>query len=310
MTEREAGTVGRYMHRNLETLPPEATARIAAERMGARGIGSVLVEAVAPAEGQDEVAGIVTETDLVQKVLAERREPTRTTVAQVMTSPVLAITPDRPMLDAAHLMDANRVRHLCVRDGRDIVGLISVRDLVRHFVDAESGPVHALTDVYRPLSVLMRTALELIDRGQTVLATAQQMDETPTGLVAGTRSRGTGRHRDGERSGQEGARVRSGCKQNPGQISDEFPLDQYRHQSDDSRRERTDGRTEGASPGGDGEPQDRRDPVCPGSGEDGVRQRQTSIPPPDMRSLGSFQRYGRRPIHREMRRWQTNGERC
>lgn len=183
MTEREAGTVGRYMHRNLETLPPEATARIAAERMGARGIGSVLVESVAPTEGQDEVAGIVTETDLVQKVLAERREPTRTTVAQVMTSPVLAITPDRPMLDAAHLMDANRVRHLCVRDGRDIVGLISVRDLVRHFVDAESGPVHALTDVYRPLSVLMRTALELIDSGQTVLATAQQMTKHRLGSL-------------------------------------------------------------------------------------------------------------------------------
>ena len=69
-----------------------------------------------------------------------------------MSSPLLTIAADRPMLDSGHLMDQRHVRHLAVTEGNDIVGIVSVRDLVRHFMQADSGPVQALNDVYRPLS--------------------------------------------------------------------------------------------------------------------------------------------------------------
>lgn len=74
-----------------------------------------------------------------------------------MTSPLLMITADRPMLDASHLMETNHVRHLCVSDGEEIVGMISVRDLVHYFVDSEGGPIRDLDNVFRPLSVLSVT---------------------------------------------------------------------------------------------------------------------------------------------------------
>ena len=189
MTVRSGGTVGDFMHRYLEIVPPETTIVNAAERMRGQQIGSLLVEST-DAEGRvSRRAGIVTETDLIRKVLAKGMDPSLVMVDQIMTSPLLTITPDRPMLDASHLMEANHVRYLCVSDKDEIVGIISMRDLARHFVDSEGGPIRDLDNVYRPLSVLMRTTIETIARERTVLEAAQTMAEKRIGsllvLVAG-----------------------------------------------------------------------------------------------------------------------------
>jgi CBS domain-containing protein len=180
MTAQAAGTVRDFMHRYLEVVPQDATIKTAAERMQVRRIGSVLIESEDPKRG---VSGIVTETDLVRKVLAAGLDPTVTMVDQVMASPVLTITADRSMLDASHLMETNHIRHLCVSDGAEIVGLISVRDLVRYFVDAESGPVCELDDVYRPLSVLMAATPGTIRSEETVLESARVMKERRIGSL-------------------------------------------------------------------------------------------------------------------------------
>ena len=138
MHESSGGTVKAFVHRYLEMVPQETTAVLAAERMGARRIGCVLVESGDPKRGP---IGIVTETDLVRKVLAKGMDPTVTMVDRVMSRPPLTIATECSMLDASHVMEGNQVRHLCVVEGGEIVGVLSVRDLVRSFVDAESGPV-------------------------------------------------------------------------------------------------------------------------------------------------------------------------
>jgi CBS domain-containing protein len=174
------GTVRDFMHRYLEVLPQDATIKAAAERMQLRRIGSVLVESGNPKRG---FSGIVTETDLVRKVLAAGLDPTVTMVDQVMASPVLTITAPRSMLDASQLMETHQVRHLCVADGEDIVGIISVRDLVRSFMDAESGPVCELEKVYRPLSILMATTLGTIQSEESILVAARLMKERRIGSL-------------------------------------------------------------------------------------------------------------------------------
>ena len=174
------GTVRDFMHRYLEVLPQDATIKAAAERMQLRRIGSVLVESGNPKRG---FSGIVTETDLVRKVLAAGLDPTVTMVDQVMASPVLTITASRSMLDASQLMETHQVRHLCVADGEDIVGIISVRDLVRSFMDAESGPVCELEKVYRPLSILMATTLGTIQSEESILVSARLMKERRIGSL-------------------------------------------------------------------------------------------------------------------------------
>lgn len=171
------------MHRYLEVIPPGATIVEAAERMRGQQLGSLLVESTDADGRMSRRSGIVTETDLIRKVLAKEMDPSFATVNQVMTSPLLTIASDRPMLDASHLMESNHVRYLCVSENEEIVGVISVRDLARYFVDSEGGPIRDLDNVYRPLSVLMRTTIQTIASERTVLEAAQIMAEKRIGSL-------------------------------------------------------------------------------------------------------------------------------
>ncbi|MDZ4854608.1 MAG: CBS domain-containing protein [Nitrospirota bacterium] len=183
MTGGSEGTIGNFMHRNLEVAPPDTTIVEAALRMREKSLGSLLV-VPADAEGRlSNRSGIVTETDLIRKVLATGLDASLTRVDRIMTSPLLTIAPDRPMLDASHLMETNHVRYLCVAVEENIIGVISVRDLVRYFVDSEGGPIRDLDNVYRPLSVLMHTRMETIASERTVLEAAQTMAEKRIGSL-------------------------------------------------------------------------------------------------------------------------------
>ncbi|MBH0194695.1 MAG: CBS domain-containing protein [Nitrospira sp.] len=182
MNQHGGGAAKDFMHRYLEVVLQDTTAAAAAERMVVKQIGCLLVESHDPERG---MFGILTETDLVRKVLAQGLDPTVTMVDRVMASPILTIAGDRSMLDASHLMETNHVRHLCVAEAGEIVGIISVRDLVRSFVDAASGPVCELDKVYRPLSVLMATTLATIQSDASLLAAAQLMGDRILSVLPG-----------------------------------------------------------------------------------------------------------------------------
>jgi signal-transduction protein with cAMP-binding, CBS, and nucleotidyltransferase domain len=97
---------------------------LAATLMRIRKIGSVFVK-------QDEhIVGIVTEADIVRKVVSAHRSPEQTTVDMIMTAPVISIDQDAPVFEAADLMDRSGIRHLAVTHQHDIVGVLSVRDLL------------------------------------------------------------------------------------------------------------------------------------------------------------------------------------
>ena len=171
------------MHRYLEVVPRKTTIVEAAERMREKSLGSLLVETT-DAEGRMScTSGIVTETDLVRKVLAASLDPSRILVEQVMNSPLLTIASDRPMLDASHLMETNHIRYLCVSEKDEIIGVISIRDLARYFVDSEGGPIHDLETVYRPLSVLTQKNMATITSEQSVQDAAQAMTEKQIGSL-------------------------------------------------------------------------------------------------------------------------------
>ena len=174
------------MQRSLELIASKTTIMEAAVHMRERQIGSLLVGSPDEEGRLSHKSGIVTETDLIRKALAKGIDPSRSAVDQIMTSPLLTIPPDCPMLDASHLMETNHVRHLCVSDGKEILGLISVRDLVRYFVDSEGGPVRDLDNVFQPLSVLrelMQTTIETIASERTVLEATQTMAEKRIGSL-------------------------------------------------------------------------------------------------------------------------------
>ena len=174
------------MHRDLEVVPQETTIVAAAERMRENRIGSLLVESTKTQGHPSSRSGIVTESDLIRKSLAKGMDPSLSTVDQIMTSPLLTITPDRPMLDASHSMEMNQARYLGVSDKDAIIGILSMRDLARYFVDSEGGPIRDLDNVFRPLSVLrvlMQPTMETIVSERTVLEATQTMAEKRVGSL-------------------------------------------------------------------------------------------------------------------------------
>ena len=172
-----------FMQRDLELVSGQTSAVEAAVRMANKRIGCLVVQGEGPDPDHQPIVGVVSETDLVRKVMADDLTDTTTPMSQIMSSPLRTIPGSRSMIDASHVMEQQGVRHLCVTEGEEIVGLISIRDLVRYFVYAESGPIRELDNVFRPLSILMRTAIETIDSDLPVRAAARQMTFKKVGAL-------------------------------------------------------------------------------------------------------------------------------
>jgi len=106
------------------TVERDTDAQTAARIMRDRGIGSLFVT------NGKEIVGILTDTDMVRRVVAAGADTAKTTVEQIMSAPILTIEEGKTLLDANDLMAQTHLRHLGVtRDGK-LVGMISVRDLV------------------------------------------------------------------------------------------------------------------------------------------------------------------------------------
>ena len=116
--------VEELMKQDLASVNCGDPVSLAATLMRIRRIGSVFVK-------QDgHIVGIVTESDIVRKVVSAQRSPEHTTVDAVMTAPVIGIDQGAPIFEAADLMDRSGTRHLAVTNRHDIVGVLSVRDLL------------------------------------------------------------------------------------------------------------------------------------------------------------------------------------
>jgi CBS domain-containing protein len=106
------------------TVVRDTDVQTAARIMRDRGIGSLFVT------NDREIIGILTDTDMMRRVVAAGTDATKTSVEQIMSAPILTIEEHKTLLDANDLMAQAHIRHLGVtRDGK-LVGMISVRDLV------------------------------------------------------------------------------------------------------------------------------------------------------------------------------------
>ena len=155
----------------------------AAKRMAEEKIGCLVIHGEGDTAQSSAMTGLLSETDLVRKGLAQGLSLSATKVTQIMTTPVQTIAIESTMLDASHVMEQSGVRHLCVSNGNDIVGLVSVRDLVKHFVSSGSGPLRDLDDVYRPLSILMQKSMATIDREEPIFRVATTMAQKRIGSL-------------------------------------------------------------------------------------------------------------------------------
>lgn len=120
-------TVTQAMRKDLKKTAFTTTVRKAAKLMRDDRVGSLLVEK------NGEVVGIVTETDIVRRAVAQGSDLSKMTVQSIMTTPIATIESNRTIQDAHDMMGDLGVRHLGVTEGGTLVGLVSVRDLLISF---------------------------------------------------------------------------------------------------------------------------------------------------------------------------------
>jgi CBS domain-containing protein len=106
------------------TVERDTDVQTAARLMRDRRINSLLVT-----KG-NEIIGILTDTDMVRRVVAAEVDTLTATVEKIMSAPILTIEEDKTVLDASDLMAQKRIRHLGVTQGGKLVGMISVRDIL------------------------------------------------------------------------------------------------------------------------------------------------------------------------------------
>ncbi|MEK6682924.1 MAG: CBS domain-containing protein [Nitrospirota bacterium] len=116
--------VRKIMTKGIEKVDVNVSVRDAARIMKAKKIGSMLVEK------DKELVGIVTETDIVRRLVADGKNAESTQVKAIMSSPILTVDIEKSIIDANDLMDKNHVRHLAVTEEGEVIGLVSCRDIM------------------------------------------------------------------------------------------------------------------------------------------------------------------------------------
>ena len=127
-------TIAEVMSKDVKKTTVGTSIAEAAERMRDNRVGSLLVEK------DRQLVGIVTDTDVVRKAVAERKDLAQTTVASIMTH-LHNIDSTQLLLDAHDMMRYSGVRHLAVREDGNVVGILSVGDLAAYFAWRSEGEV-------------------------------------------------------------------------------------------------------------------------------------------------------------------------
>lgn len=129
----ETGIVQDAMNTNVLQLGPSHTLQQAAAAMASRKVGAAVI-----VDPDRDGVGIITERDVLIAV-ANAQDPDVETVGAHLTSDVVFAAPEWPILKAAQTMLNGGFRHLVVLEGEEVRGVLSVRDVVRAWVEAETS---------------------------------------------------------------------------------------------------------------------------------------------------------------------------
>jgi CBS domain-containing protein len=124
--------------RQLLSIGPDASVYEAIALMAENSIGALLVVS------NGELIGIMSERDYARKVVLQSRSSKDTRVEDIMTSPVITVSPAHTVEECMRLMTDKRIRHLPVVDGASIAGIVSIGDLVRSVITTQGETIQFL----------------------------------------------------------------------------------------------------------------------------------------------------------------------
>ena len=126
---------------SLLTIDAGASVLEAARQMIEANVGSMLVTV------EGEITGIITERDYLRRVVLEEKGGRETIVREIMTSPLIVVTPETSVEECMSIITERRIRHLPVADeGGEVVGLVSIGDVVKFNSTQQTAQIRYLTD--------------------------------------------------------------------------------------------------------------------------------------------------------------------
>lgn len=120
------------------TIVPEASVFGAVKLMAEKNIGALVVIE------RGTIVGMVTERDYARKIVLMARSSKETPVRDIMTSPVMCVRPRQTSEECMALMTENRLRHLPVVDEGELIGLVSIGDLVKDVISEQKFVIQQL----------------------------------------------------------------------------------------------------------------------------------------------------------------------
>jgi CBS domain-containing protein len=120
------------------SIAPEATVFEAIKLMAEKNIGALLVMS------SHNLTGIFTERDYTRKVALQGKTSKETRVWEIMPKEIVSVTPDDSVEECMRLMTEHRVRHLPVVEGTNVVGIISIGDLVNWIISTQNATIEQM----------------------------------------------------------------------------------------------------------------------------------------------------------------------
>ncbi|HEY4651936.1 MAG TPA: CBS domain-containing protein [Pontibacter sp.] len=113
------------------TVAPEATVYSALEKMVGNNVGSLLVM------DKDRFVGIITERDYARKVILKGKSSRETLVKEIMSEHPVTVTPDTTLEQCMAIMTNRYIRHLPVLENNNLIGLVSIGDIVKYMIEEQ-----------------------------------------------------------------------------------------------------------------------------------------------------------------------------
>jgi CBS domain-containing protein len=137
MTDTVASVL-RHKGSDVWSIGPQASVYDAIALMAGKGVGALVVMDAAL------LVGILSERDYARKVILQGRSSRDTRVVDIMSAPVISVTPTYTVHECMEIVTANRIRHLPVIDAGRVVGIVTIGDLVRKIVATHEETIHHL----------------------------------------------------------------------------------------------------------------------------------------------------------------------
>ena len=137
LNESVKAVLGQKSH-VLWSISPERSVYDAIAVMSEKHIGALVVLSAG------RLVGIITERDYARKVILQGRQSRETSVREIMSTPVLFVTPEQTIGNCMHLMTSRQIRHLPVLEGDQIIGVVSIGDLVNWIVMTQDDTIRHL----------------------------------------------------------------------------------------------------------------------------------------------------------------------